>query len=96
LKQIRSRLKPGAPFVIAHMSFPQSPEEKKRWLSRYAAFAISSGVEPDSARSAAAAIESNLPLLAPGEEESMLAEAGFNDAQLFYTGLAFRGWVTYA
>src|SRR5471030_17692 len=27
LKEIRRRLAPGAPFVMAHMSFPQAPEE---------------------------------------------------------------------
>ena len=81
---------------MAHMSFPQAPEEKKRWLSRYVAFAVSSGVEPESMRNAAAAIESNLSLFAPGEEERMLAEAGFTDSQLFYAGLTFRGWVSYA
>jgi tRNA (cmo5U34)-methyltransferase len=96
LKQIRSRLKPGAPFVIAHMSFPQSAEEKKLWLSRYAAFAIASGVEPQNARNAASAIEANLPVIAPAQEEQMLGDAGFSDTQLFYAGLAFRGWVTYA
>jgi tRNA (cmo5U34)-methyltransferase len=96
LQEIRSRLKPGAPFVMAHLSIPQAPEEKKLWLSRYAAFAISSGVDPDHARNASVAIGSNLPLLAPGEEEEMLALAGFTDTQVFYAGLAFRGWVTYA
>lgn len=96
LREIRSRLKPGAAFVMAHLSFPRSPEEKKLWLSRYAAFAVSSGVEPENARNAAVAIEANLPLLAPCEEETMLAEAGFTGTQQFYAGLAFRGWVTYA
>jgi tRNA (cmo5U34)-methyltransferase len=96
LREIRRRLKPGSPFVMAHMSIPQSPEEKKLWLSRYVAFAISSGVQPESAHSAASAIESTLPLLAPGDEEAMLKEAGFTDTQLFYAGFVFRGWVTYA
>lgn len=96
LQEIRSRLQPGAPFVMAHMSIPSNAEQKKRWLSRYVAFAISSGVEPDSAYSAASAIESNLPLLAPCDEEAMLAEAGFTDTQLFYAGFVFRGWVSYA
>jgi len=96
LQEIRCRLRPGAPFVMAHMSFPQTPEAKALWLSRYVAFAISSGVEPASVANAASAIGSNLPLLAPAEEEQMLEEAGFTDTQLFYAGLAFRGWVTYA
>lgn len=39
---------------------------------------------------------SGLPLIAPEEEEVLLAEAGFNQVRLFYAGLAFRGWVAYA
>lgn len=96
LKEIRRRLKPGAPFVMAHLSFPQAPVERELWLSRYVAFAISSGVDPEGARNAASAIGSKLPLLGPGDEEALLNEAGFTQAQLFYTGLAFRGWVAYA
>lgn len=96
LQDIRSRLKPGAAFVMAHMSFPRSAEEKKLWLSRYVAFAVSSGIEFQSADNAAAAIDANLPLIAPAEEEEMLAAAGFTNTQLFYAGFAFRGWVTYA
>jgi tRNA (cmo5U34)-methyltransferase len=96
LKDIRSRLKPGAPFVMAHMSFPQGAEEKKLWLSRYVAFAVASGVEPASVRNAASAIETNLRLIDPRAEEEMLAEAGFTGTQLFYAGFVFRGWVTYA
>lgn len=96
LKEIRRRLKPGAPFVMAHMSFPQAPAERALWLSRYVAFAVASGVDPESARNAASAIGSKLPLLGPDEEEAMLIEAGFTGAQLFYAGLAFRGWVAYA
>ena len=96
LQEIRSRLQPEAPFVMAHMSFPQDAEQKKRWLSRYIAFAVASGVEFESADKAASAIEANLPLISPVEEEAMLGEAGFKNTQLFYAGLAFRGWVTYA
>lgn len=96
LKEIHRRLKPGAPFVMAHLSFPQAPEERALWLARYVAFAISSGVDPEGARNAASAIGSRLPLLGPDDEEAMLEEAGFTRTQLFYAGLAFRGWVAYA
>ena len=96
LKEIRRRLQPGAPFVMAHMSFPQAPEERTVWLSRYAAFAVSSGVDPENARNAASAIGSRLPLLGPDEEEALLEEAGFTGTRVFYAGLAFRGWVTCA
>lgn len=96
LSEIRRRLKPGAPFVMAHLSFPQAPQERDTWLSRYAAFAISSGVDPADARNAATMIGSRLPLLGPEEEEAMLKEAGFTHTGVFYTGLAFRGWVARA
>ena len=46
LSEIRRRLKPGAPFVAAHSSFPQDEGERAQWLSRYAAFAIASGADP--------------------------------------------------
>ena len=93
LQEIRRRLAPGAPFVMAHMSFPQAPEERERWLSRYAAFAICSGVDPENARNAASTIGARLPLLGPDEEEALLEAAGFAGTRLFYAGLAFRGWV---
>jgi tRNA (cmo5U34)-methyltransferase len=35
--EIRRRLRPGAPFVAAHSSFPQAASERALWLSRYAA-----------------------------------------------------------
>lgn len=96
LNEIRARLKPGAPFVLAHMSFPQAQGEREAWLARYAAFAVSSGVDPGDARNAASAIGSRLPLVDPDEEEAMLKGAGFTGTRLFYAGFVFRGWVTYA
>lgn len=96
LAEIRRRLKPGAPFVVAHLSFPQAPEDKQLWLSRYVAFAVSSGVDLGDARNAASVMASKLTLLSPADEEAMLREAGFTGAQTFYQGFTFRGWVAYA
>src|SRR5262249_13307489 len=61
--EIRRRLKPGAPFVMAHASCPQS--ERALWLSRYAAFGIAAGADPDRAHDARAAVATHLNLLAP-------------------------------
>jgi tRNA (cmo5U34)-methyltransferase len=95
LLEVRRRLKPGAPFVAAHLSFPQG-EERGRWLSRYAAFAVSSGIERAKAESGRAAIAAQLLILSPEEDEALLRDAGFFDVSLFYAGFAFRGWVAYA
>lgn len=96
LKEIRQRLRPAAPFVVAHLSFPQQPDERQVWLDRYAAFVASSGVDPAKAKAGAQAIGSRLSILSPEQDESLLREAGFSDVQLFYAGFTFRGWVSHA
>jgi tRNA (cmo5U34)-methyltransferase len=96
LREIRARLKPGAPLVVAHHSFPQGEDERALWLSRYAAFAAASGVPAENANAAAVAIGERLPLLSPEDDEALIAEAGFADVSLFYAGFTFRGWVARA
>lgn len=96
LREVRRRLRPGAPFVVAHASFPQHGNQRARWLSRYAAFAIASGIEPAQAAAGRDAIDRHLHLLAPAEDEALLADAGFTGIELFHVGFTFRGWVAYA
>ncbi|MFJ7792584.1 class I SAM-dependent methyltransferase [Pseudomonas sp. NPDC096950] len=95
LKEIWRRLLPGAPLIVAHHSFPQSPDEKSRWLKRYAAYAVDSGVPAADAERAIAAISSNLPVLSPEEDERLLRAAGFEAVEVFYTGFTFKGWMAY-
>ncbi|MBT2372553.1 class I SAM-dependent methyltransferase [Pseudomonas fluorescens] len=95
LKEIWHRLLPGAPLVVAHHSFPQSPDEKARWLKRYAAYAVDSGVPASDAQRAIAAISAQLPVLAPEADEELLRAAGFEGIELFYAGFSFKGWVAY-
>lgn len=95
LAEMHRRLKPGAPLVVAHHSVPQEGGEKAKWLSRYAAFAVASGVPGANAESAIAAINERLPLLSPEQDEALLRDAGFADVALFYAGFTFRGWVAY-
>ena len=94
--EIRRRLKPGAPFVAAHASFPQHEGERLLWLSRYAAFALAAGVEPAHAETARAAVEAHLKLLSPEQDETILRDAGFSHVSLFYAAFTWRGWVAYA
>lgn len=95
LAEVHRRLRPGAPFVVAHHSFPQDGEEKAKWLSRYAAFAVASGVPAANAGNAIQAIGERLPVLSPEQDEALLRDAGFADVALFYAGFTFRGWVGY-
>lgn len=96
LREIRARLKPGAPFVAAHSSFPQDDEVRPAWLSRYAAYAVASGIEPQQAEGARAAVAANLAVLAPEEDERLLREAGFSEIGLFYAAFTWRGWIARA
>lgn len=95
LTEIHRRLRPGAPLVVAHHSFPQHDGEKVKWLARYAAFAAASGVPASNTESAAAAIGERLPLLSPQQDEALLREAGFAEVELFYAAFTFKGWVAY-
>ena len=94
--EIRRRLKPGAPFVAAHSSFPQGARERGGWLSRYAAFAVAAGADPDLARKARDAVAAHLDLLSPEEDETVLRDAGFTDVSLFYAAFTWRGWIAHA
>lgn len=96
LRQLRRRLRPGAPLLLAHISFSQEEPGRAQWIARHAGYA--DGVTASGARLDAALemMGTNLTILAPEEEEAMLQEAGFNGVSLFYAGLSFRGWVAYA
>ena len=89
LAEIHRRLKPGAPFAMAHFSFPQQGGEKAKWLARFAAFAAASGMSEENAQTAAAAIGERLPILSPERDEAMLREAGFDGVEMFYAGFTF-------
>jgi tRNA (cmo5U34)-methyltransferase len=95
-REIRRRLKHGAPFVAAHSSFPQEPGARAVWLSRYAAFALGAGADREQVEKMRAAVEAHLNLLSPERDEELLREAGFSEGSLFYAAFTWRGWVAYA
>lgn len=93
LRQIHRRLRPGSPFVAAHISFPQTEPERALWITRHLTFG---GTAPANLENAKRAIATRLSVLSPEEDEALMREAGFSDVSLFYAGLSFRGWVAYA
>ncbi|QPN32393.1 hypothetical protein E4O93_02675 [Diaphorobacter sp. DS2] len=78
-----------------HLSFDQEPELRNAWLSRYAAFTTSSGVDPAKAQ-LVRAIGERLEILSPMQDEELMRKAGFKRVSLFYAAFTFRGWVAYA
>ena len=96
VREIRRRLKPGAPFVTAHYSFPQGDGRRALWLLRYGAFALASGADPEQIGKMCAGVDAHLPILDPERDEAILREGGFADVALFYAAFTWRGWVGYA
>ncbi len=96
LQGIRERLRPGAPFIVMHHSFPQGEDERDIWFSRFASFALPSGTEQERADSASRFKAANLPILDPEQDETLLREAGFSEVSLFYAAFTFRGWTAHA
>ncbi|WP_253262454.1 MULTISPECIES: class I SAM-dependent methyltransferase [unclassified Roseobacter] len=93
LRELRRRLRPGAPFVVAHHSFPQKVPERDLWLRRNADLLISWGLDAVKAEKGIETMKSHLPTLSPEEDEALFVEAGFTSVQLFYAGFTFKGWV---
>ena len=96
LEAIRSRLKPGAPLVVAHHSFPNHGPEQHQWLLRNAAFAKASGISPLQAEASISAIKEKLPVLSPREDADLLHDAGFSCIEMFYSAFTFKGWISLA
>ena len=96
LQQVRQRLKPGAPFVVMHISYAQDPEAREVWLDREEAYLVASGSAPEDARRRREAVSKALHSLSPQRDEELLRQAGFSNVTLFYAAFTFRGWVAYA
>lgn len=95
LQDIRRRLKPGAPLVVAHHSSPAGSDLKK-WLARSIIFADTAAHDVVKASASAEMMISRLPILSSDEDEVLLQRAGFSEIALFYAAFSFRGWVATA
>jgi tRNA (cmo5U34)-methyltransferase len=96
VRQVHARLRPGAPFVAAHASFPQGVDEREIWLDRYAAYPIASGANPEQAHKARAAVATSLNSFSPEQDEAILRAGGFTNVSLFYAAFTWRGWIANA
>ena len=93
---VRKRLKPGAPFVVAHACLPRETERREAWLDRYAAFARSSGAPAEKVEMARAAVSAADVMIPPEEDIDILRQAGFRRVEQFYAAFTWHGWVGYA
>ena len=95
LEEVRRRLKPGAPFVLVDQCIHLSAPDALRRLKRYGQYALRSGVPADTVAKAKAAIGASTTMVPEWRDTELLRQAGFRDVELFYAGMAWRGWVAY-
>ncbi len=97
MKAVRQRLVPGAPFVVAHLSFPQGNDaERQLWIERHIAHLVATGISTADAQRAREAVATQVPVLTPREDRAILHDAGFTNVTEFFSAFSFRGWVCYA
>lgn len=96
LIEVHNRLKSGAPFILVDQCIDSTAPDLELRLDRYANYAARSGVDADTIAGARKAIGEMKTMVPAHRDEQLLSEAGFRDAELFYVGMAWRGWVCYA
>lgn len=96
VRAIHARLRSGAPFVAAHGSLPQDPDERAIWMDRYAAYAVAAGADPELARGARDAVAASGIMLSPDVDAAVLRSGGFADVQEFFCAFTWRGWIGHA
>jgi tRNA (cmo5U34)-methyltransferase len=95
LRQIRRRLRAGAPLVTFHHSAPDGGA-RTALFERYARFTAGPDADPGQVGKSAATLSAQLPIASPEEEEALLREAGFTDVWTYYAVLTLRGWLATA
>lgn len=96
LENVRRRLKPKAPFIVVDQCIDRAAADANLRLDRYAAYARRSGVDAETIAGARKVVGSMASMVPPFRNEQLLGEAGFKGIEVFYVGMAWRGWVAYA
>ncbi|WKL58976.1 class I SAM-dependent methyltransferase [Asticcacaulis sp. ZE23SCel15] len=96
LKAVKARLKPGAPFFIAHMSVDKDDPKSGQKFDRYLRYAQDSQLDPQVLKEAHERVRTGLNTVGPERDEQLLREAGFSGIELVFKGLYWCGWIAYA
>jgi tRNA (cmo5U34)-methyltransferase len=96
LQGIRTRLRPGSPFVLAHVSFSRVEPDRSLWIDRHIRFGATAHMVAETQEAARNGMKKRLFIVAPEEEEALLHEAGFTGITQFFQAFSFRGWLAYA
>nr|AIA14734.1 Methyltransferase domain protein [uncultured bacterium] len=96
LKAVRARLKPGAPFFIAHLAVDKDAPGSDQRFERYLQFASDSQLDAETLEKAHGRVRTDLNCVGPERDETLLREAGFSGIELVFKGMYWCGWIAYA
>lgn len=96
LQEVHRRLRPGASFVLVDQCIDLTAPDAPRRLERYATYALRSGVAAGTVAAAKAAIGASTGMVPDRRNVELLGQAGFRGTELFYAGMAWRGWIALA
>lgn len=96
LEEVRRRLVPNGPFILVDQCIDRSAHDFQLRLDRYAHYARRSNIDAETVTKARAGVGALKSMVPDWRNEQLLREAGFHDAEVFYVGMAWRGWVAYA
>ena len=96
LRDVRRRLRPGAPFVVVDQCLDRAAPDFELRLDRYARYAQRSNVDAETVANAKKAVGALHSMVTAERDEELLREAGFRGAELFYLAMAWRGWIAFA
>ncbi|MEM9496264.1 MAG: class I SAM-dependent methyltransferase [Pseudomonadota bacterium] len=96
LKAVRDRLKPNAPFILVDLCLDKTAADYDARRDRYAQFALNAGANPDDVARTRGRLKDVLNTVSAERDVELLREANFNDIELFYAGLSWRGWIARA
>lgn len=94
LTQTHQRLRRGARLIMVEHTAVTS--NAVAWMARSVAFGERSKSDRELAEATAKRMVDHLTLLTPDEEVELLVDVGFEDIEMFYAALSFRGWVAIA
>ncbi len=95
LKSIASRLKPGAPLVLADLYGEAGTDRFRHFIGVYREWQLDAGMDEEEVERGFERIENNIQHVSEERTIELLAEAGFRDAQSFFEALLFGGWIAW-
>lgn len=95
LRQLRRRLRPGAPLLMVEGFAARDPEGWERYIKSYIMHARAHGVD-DALLVRARDAQATLHYVAVERQLELFAEAGFSDVKQFFQALHIHGWVARA